>query len=109
MIVSTLSSGTPAQFLLTEEAVLDGIELDMRRGAYQVDYAGLTVTVHAPEGEFEARLFVATLGATSYTDVEASRGQDLRSWLASRVRCVCRTDRARPSFGALRPWWFPTI
>ena len=88
MIVSTLSSGTPAQFLLTEEAVLDGIELDMRRGAYQVDYAGLTVTVHAPESEFEAQLFVAMLGATSYTDVEASRGQDLRSWLASRVRAL---------------------
>ena len=30
-----------------------------------IDYAGPTVTVHAPEGEFEAQLFVAVLGASS--------------------------------------------
>ena len=53
-----------------------------------IDYAGLTVTVHAPEGEFEAQLFVAVLGASSYTYVEASRGQDLRSWLGSHVRAL---------------------
>lgn len=38
-----------------------------------IDYAGPTVTVHAPEGEFEAQLFVAVLGASSCTYVEASR------------------------------------
>ena len=48
-----------------------------------IDYAGQTVTGHAPEGEFEAQLFVAVLAASSYTYVEASRWQDLRSWLAS--------------------------
>ena len=53
-----------------------------------IDYAGPTVTVHAPEGAFEAQLFVAVLGASSYTYVEASRGQDLRSWLASHVRAL---------------------
>ena len=53
-----------------------------------IDYAGPTVTVHAPEGEFEAPLFVAVLGASSYTYVEASRAQDLRSWLASHVRAL---------------------
>ena len=53
-----------------------------------IDYAGTTVTVHAPVGEFEAQLFVAVLGPSSSTYVEASRGQDLRSWLASHVRAL---------------------
>ena len=44
--------------------------------------------MHAPEGEFEAQLFVAVLGASSYAYVEASRRQDLRSWLASHVRAL---------------------
>ena len=46
------------------------------------------MTVHAPEGKFETQRLVAVLGASSYTYVEASRGQDLRSWLASHVRAL---------------------
>ena len=46
------------------------------------------MTVHAPEGKFETQRLVAVLGAGSYTYVEASRGQDMRSWLASHVRAL---------------------
>ena len=46
------------------------------------------MTVHAPDGEFEAQLFMAVLGANSYTYVEAGRGKDLRGWLASHVRAL---------------------
>ena len=46
------------------------------------------MTVHAPEGKFETQRLVAVLGARSSTYVEASRGQDLRSWLASHVRAL---------------------
>ena len=50
-----------------------------------VDYAGSTVTVHEPGGPFEAQVFVAVLGASSYFCTEASRGQDLASWIGSHV------------------------
>jgi transposase len=52
-----------------------------------VDYAGQTVGITDPEtGEIhEAQIFVATLGASSYTFAEATLGQDLPSWIQSHV------------------------
>jgi transposase len=53
-----------------------------------VDYAGATIPVHDPAtGEIHpAAVFVAVLGASSYTFAEATAGQDLRSWIGSHVR-----------------------
>ena len=53
-----------------------------------VDYAGATLDVICSEtGEVrEAQLFVATLGASSYTYVEATWTQSLPDWIASHVR-----------------------
>ena len=54
-----------------------------------VDYAGMTMPIVDPEtGAFrEAQLFVAVLGASSYTYVEATWTQGLADWIASPVRC----------------------
>ena len=52
-----------------------------------LDYAGQTVPVQGRE-EFEAQVFVAVLGASSYFYAEASRGQDLKSWIGSNVRAL---------------------
>ena len=53
-----------------------------------VDYAGHTVDVICPEtGEVHrAQIFVAALGASNYTYVEASWTQTLPDWIASHVR-----------------------
>ena len=53
-----------------------------------VDYAGATIPVHDPEsGEvYPAAVFVAVLGASSYTFAEAVTGQDLRNWIGSHMR-----------------------
>ena len=53
-----------------------------------VDYAGATLEVVCPQtGEIrEAQLFVATLGASNYTYVEATWTQSLPDWIASHVR-----------------------
>jgi transposase len=53
-----------------------------------VDYAGATMDVVCPQtGEVRtAQLFVATLGASSYTYVEASWTQSLPDWISSHVR-----------------------
>ena len=55
-----------------------------------VDYAGDTVTVVDPQtGEArEAQIFVAVLGASNYTFVEATWSQDLPSWVGSHVRML---------------------
>lgn len=52
-----------------------------------VDYAGQTIDVVDPEtGEIQpAQIFVATLGASNYTFAEATRSQDLPSWIRSHV------------------------
>ena len=52
-----------------------------------VDYAGKTMEITDPEtGEIhQAQIFVATLGASSYTFAEASLRQDLPSWIRSHV------------------------
>jgi transposase len=53
-----------------------------------VDYAGSTIPVHDPQsGEVhDAAVFVAVLGASSYTFAEATPGQDLRNWTGSHMR-----------------------
>jgi len=53
-----------------------------------VDYAGKTVPIVSPTtGEVrQAQVFVAVLGASSYTYAEASYSQGLSDWLSSHVR-----------------------
>ena len=53
-----------------------------------VDYCGQTVTVTDPAtGEArEAQVFVAVLGASNYTDAEATWTQQLPDWISSHVR-----------------------
>ena len=53
-----------------------------------VDYAGMTVPwIDRITGEvFEAQIFVAVLGASNYTYVEATASQNLADWIASHVR-----------------------
>jgi transposase len=53
-----------------------------------VDYAGATIPVYDREtGEAHpAAVFVAVLGASSYTFAEATTGQDLRNWIGSHMR-----------------------
>lgn len=53
-----------------------------------VDYAGQTVgVVDRASGEVrEAQIFVAVLGASSYTFAEATWSQDLKDWIGSHVR-----------------------
>lgn len=54
-----------------------------------VDYAGDTVAIFDRISGlvlFDAQIFVATFGASNYTYVEATRSQDLPSWLMSHVR-----------------------
>jgi transposase len=54
-----------------------------------VDYAGqTTAVVDRATGEVrQAQLFVAVLGASSYTYAEATWSQGLSDWLGSHVRC----------------------
>ena len=54
-----------------------------------VDYAGQTVPViDCHSGEIcQAQIFVAVLGASSYTFAEATWSQQLPDWLGSHARC----------------------
>lgn len=54
-----------------------------------IDYSGYTVPIiNAATGEIrQAEIFVAVLGASSYTYAEASWSQQLPDWIASHVRC----------------------
>ncbi len=55
-----------------------------------VDYAGQTIPVLDPQtGEIrQAQIFVAVLGASSYTYAEAHWAQDLPNWLGAHVRAL---------------------
>lgn len=55
-----------------------------------VDYAGQTIPVADPAtGKTrEARLFVSTLGASSYTFARAAFSEDLPSWIEAHVRAL---------------------
>lgn len=54
-----------------------------------IDYSGHTVPIIDPvTGEMRpAEIFVAVLGASSYTYAEATASQQLPDWIASHVRC----------------------
>jgi transposase len=52
-----------------------------------VDYAGATIAIHNAAGEvWPAALFVAVLGASSYTYAEASLSQGLADWIGAHMR-----------------------
>ena len=53
-----------------------------------VDWAGATIPVHDRHSgqAWQAPLFVATLGASSYTFAECARDQQMESWLRMHVR-----------------------
>lgn len=55
-----------------------------------VDFAGKTMQVIDPStGEVsKVQIFVATLGGSNYTYVEAVPDQTLRSWIGAHVRCL---------------------
>ncbi|OLE83403.1 MAG: hypothetical protein AUG07_08275 [Acidobacteria bacterium 13_1_20CM_2_60_10] len=53
-----------------------------------VDWAGTTIPIHDPRGGpvLQAHLFVAVLGASSYTYAEAMPDEQLASWIGAHVR-----------------------
>jgi len=54
-----------------------------------IDYAGQTIPIYDPNtGKVacDAQIFIATLGASNYTYVEASASQSLPDWIGSHVR-----------------------
>lgn len=55
-----------------------------------IDFCGPTVPIINPHtGEIkQAAIFVATLGASNYTYIEACEGQDMASWLMANSRCL---------------------
>ena len=56
-----------------------------------IDYAGDKIPVYNPgtgDVDFEAPLFVAVLGASSYTFAEATRSQDLTYWISSHIHAL---------------------
>lgn len=56
-----------------------------------VDYAGDKIPVYdqrTGQVDFQASLFVAVLGASSYTFAEATRSQDLVCWIGSHIRAL---------------------
>ena len=55
-----------------------------------VDWAGATIPIHDPTSSqvSPASLFVAVLGASSYTYTEATRDQQLESWIQAHIRAL---------------------
>lgn len=54
-----------------------------------VDYAGMTVPIMNTDGtSFEAQIFVASMGASNYTYIEATQSQQLHDWIGSHVRML---------------------
>jgi transposase len=53
-----------------------------------VDWAGTTIPIHDPQGgpAQAGHLFVAVLGASSYTYAEATSDEQLSNWIAAHVR-----------------------
>lgn len=55
--------------------------------ASYIDYSGLTIPIYEQNGEcFDAQIFVSTLGASSYTYIEATRTQQIKDWISSHKR-----------------------
>lgn len=67
-----------------------------------IDYAGQTVSVtDGASGEIrEAQVFVAVLGASNYTFIEATWSQQLPDWIGSHVRAL-------DFFGGCTELWVP--
>jgi transposase len=65
-----------------------------------VDWAGTTIPIYDPRGGSvqEAHLFVAALGASSYTYAEATDDEQLASWIGAHVR------GPSSSFRVFRSW-----
>ena len=55
-----------------------------------IDFCGPTIPIVNPDtGEVrQVAIFVACMGATNYTYIEACEGQDLESWLLANRRCL---------------------
>jgi len=56
-----------------------------------IDYAGQTVPIFNPDTgkiDFEAQIFIATLGASNYTFAEATASQKLPDWIKSHIRAL---------------------
>lgn len=54
-----------------------------------VDFSGKTVPIHLADGDIlNAQIFVAVLGASGYTYVEAVRSQTIRDWLVAHVNAL---------------------
>ena len=55
-----------------------------------VDWAGTTIPIYNPRGGAvqQAHLFVAVLGASSYTYAEATIDEQLASWIGAHVRAT---------------------
>jgi transposase len=53
-----------------------------------VDWAGTTIPIHDPQGgpQQAGHLFVAVLGASSYTYAEATHDEQLSNWIGAHVR-----------------------
>src|SRR5262249_29137570 len=67
-----------------------------------VDWAGVSIAVYDPTTgkPWSASLFVAVLGASSYTYVEATRDQQLEAWIQAHIHALnfsvgCRRWRCR--------------
>jgi len=83
-----------SQFCLLYHRFAAGLKRSMRQvhragDKLFIDYSGHTVPIiDAVTGEIRrAEIFVAVLGASSYTYAEASLSQQLPDWIASHVRC----------------------
>ncbi len=79
-----------SQFCLRYRAWVKGLDIALRQDYKAgeklfVDYAGTTIPIHDPAtGEaVSAYLFVATLGASNYSYVEAVLSRELPSWIRS--------------------------
>ena len=54
-----------------------------------IDYAGLSIPIYNTDGSsYEAQIFVATMGASNYTFVEATKTQQLQDWIGSHLRML---------------------
>ena len=74
-----------------------------------VDYAGHTIDVACPKtGEIRtAQIFVAALGASNYTYVEATWTQSLPDWISSHVRAFAFLGGVPALWHALAIWKAP--
>ena len=70
--------------------------------ATYVDYSGQTVSIFEETGRiaYQAQIFVAVLGASSYIFCEATQSQKLEDWIASHVRMS-------EYFGGVTQYWVP--